>query len=146
MSRQRFSSSDYVSSYRAELEGIKSIIDIADVHQVPSVHHTCDNKSAVENVNNVFTTQSQTMAPEADIIMAIHKQREQSNTKFVLTWIKAHQDDKKKYEELDDEAQLNVDVDEAASEERVNGRIVSPQPYEGSGAMLIIDGKWVTTK
>ena len=78
--------------------------------------------------------------------MAIHKQREQSNTKFTLTWIKAHQDDKKKYEELDEEAQLNVDVDKAAGEERMNGQVVTPQPYEGCGAMLIINGKCVTTK
>ena len=78
--------------------------------------------------------------------MAIHKQREQSNTKFTLTWIKAHQDDKKKYEELDEEAQLNVDVDNAAGEERLNGQVVAPQPYEGCGAMLIINDKWVTTK
>ena len=146
LSQKRFAPSDYVSSYRAELEGIKGVIDIADARQVPSVNHTCDNKSAVENVNNPYTTQSQTLAPEADIIMAIHKQREQSNTKFTLTWIKAHQDDKKKYEELDEEAQLNVDVDKAAGEERMNGQVVTPQPYEGCGAMLIINGKWVTTK
>src|SRR5210317_1220063 len=65
---------------------------------------------------------------------------------FTVTWIPSDQDDNTKYEDLDEQAQLNVDMDHDANECRRNGPITFPTPYPGTGAMLIIDNQWVTTK
>ena len=58
--------------------------------------------------------------------------------KVTWEWVKGHQDDDKEYDKLDDEAKLNVDMDTACKDERVHGAIHKPDPYPGSGAMLII--------
>lgn len=140
-----FPPSSRATSYRSELEGIKEVLNLAEEHKIVQLTQTCDNKAAVNGANTPFTNPTQTLSAEADILMAIHHQRQQSSAKLILKWIKAHQDDNKRKEELPDEAQLNVEMDEQSKDERENGTIQHLQPYPGSGAMLIIDSEWVTS-
>lgn len=68
------------------------------------------------------------------------------STGFEIDWIRSHQDDHGRKEDLTPESQINIEMDQEATEERKHGRIVNDRPYPGSGAMLIIDGEWITTK
>jgi len=120
------------------------VTELAIENKVKKVTHTCDNKSSVSAISAPPYSQRQMLAPDADIILACHKLRKECDTEFNLEWVKGHQDDNKEYDELDDEAKLNVDMDTVCKDERVNGTVHKPKPYSGSGAMLIIDGEWVT--
>ena len=84
--------------------------------------------------------------PEADIILACHKMKQDSATTFQLTWIRGHQDDHKPFSKLNDNAQLNVEVNEDTNKSCLHGPIYESEPYPGNGAMLIIQDKWVITR
>jgi len=72
-----------VTPYRKELEGIKGTQDRANEIELTVLRHTCDNQSAVDNANTPYRNPSQMLNAEADIILAIHHQRERG-TKFHL--------------------------------------------------------------
>jgi hypothetical protein len=61
-------------------------------------------------------------------------------------WVKGHTDDHKESHEITDKEQLNIIVDKVSGEEQRHGQPTYDTPYDGSGAMLIIDGQWVTTE
>ena len=86
-------------------------------------------------------------APEADVILACQKLISEMKTKPDITWTRGHQDTKKKrkYEDLKDDAQLNIDMDNEHEEECTLGDPTPIQPLQGSGAMLSINGRYVTT-
>ena len=110
-----------------------------------------DNSEAVDAYNHPIYTQRQAIAPEADIILAVHALRtklSEDGGDTNIQWIKAHQDDKCKTSNLSPPSQLNVDMDTASKHSWTNHAITypNPAPYPGSGAMLIIDGQWITTK
>ena len=46
---------------------------------------------------------------------------------------------------MNQEQNINVDTDRISKEERTSGPIVHATAYPGSGAMLIIKDKWITT-
>ena len=143
---RRYPPSRWATSFRSELEGIKQTLDIIDeLEPSECIEQVVDNQQAVASVNRPLWKSSQTLLPEADIVMAIQHQRRRSHAKTNLRWIKAHQDDGRPRAELCDAAQLNVRMDDRSKNERTNGNIFAPEPYPGSGAMLIIDGEWVTT-
>ena len=110
------------------------------------IEQTCDNKAAVEGVQNDLYSQNQMLAPEADILLACQKRRKESDIDFEIEWVKGHQDDNTKEEDLTDEARLNIEMDDDAKQKRISGEVVYEKPYEGSGAMLIINNQWVTNK
>jgi len=85
------------------------------------------------------------LAPEADIILACHHQRQKNNINYTLRWVKGHQDNDKPNNELDCDVKINQAIDLMAKEECKEGHTTEIQPYEGSGAMLRINGKWITT-
>jgi hypothetical protein len=84
--------------------------------------------------------------PEADLILAIKHQRDKSTRPSEPEWVKGHTDKNIPYEKLPHQNQVNVDVDHSSGNERKSGQVVNDEPYEGSGAMLILNGKWVTTE
>ncbi|KAL7533446.1 hypothetical protein ACHAXR_008970 [Thalassiosira sp. AJA248-18] len=106
---------------------------------------TCDNKEAVNKMSSPFWTSNQMLSPEADIILAQHHITKNNPNDIDLQWIKGHHDDDKAQTDLSDEAQLNVEMDDLSKHERVHGTITHHDPYPGTGAMLIINGQWVTT-
>ena len=91
-------------------------------------------------------TPQQMLAPEADIILAIHALRSKSAKQTSISWLCGHQDKDCRVEDLPPEAQMNIDLDAVANEARLHKPITREQPLPGSGALLIINGKWVTTK
>ena len=103
------------------------------------------NSQSVHSMNT-RPTPNNVLAPEADLILAIHHELDCMTSKPTIQWLKAHQDDDKAYEDLVPSAQLNTSMDEASKHSRVNDSITYDTPYPGSGAMLIINGCWVTTK
>ena len=115
-----------MTSHRAETFGMWSLIlftvRIFEYHEedpTDALSMVCDNESLVNTVN-IITKRKRKEFPneplEADwdvineIVMLI-KRYDQS-----IVWIKGHQDEKKKREELSLKAQLNCEADELAEE------------------------------
>ena len=144
----RFQSCDYSTSYRSEIEEISDTIDLLkEANITESIAQFVDNSMAVKNVNRPFTSPAQMLAPEADILLHCHHKKQQLQAPLDLQWVRAHQDDGKKKEDLPpEEVQLNIEYDERSKEFRVHDEVTYKTAYEGSGAMLIINNKWVTTK
>jgi len=67
------------------------------------------------------------------------------NINYTLRWAKGHQYDNKPDDELDCNAKINQAMDLMAKEECKEGHIIEMQPCKGSGAMLRINGEWITT-
>jgi hypothetical protein len=134
-----------INSYKSELEGVKEIQDAANEIEIDKLTHTCDNQSAVDAITHTFHTPAQMLSPEADIILAIQHQRKHGPTQFNLRWIKAHQDDNLPNDQLDVDAKVNQSADLLAKEERLHGIPFENRPYQGSGAMLKIGNKWITS-
>ena len=108
-----------------------------------------NNDEAVDVSNTPFYTQRQAMSPEADIILAIHvlcSELTNNGGNPHIQWTISHQDNDRPSSSLSPTSQLNVDMDIASKQSRVNNTITHTAPYPGSGAMLIIKDQWVTTK
>ena len=62
------------SSYRSELEGIyRTLKNVEYLGMTPEeVEHWCDNKTGVINSETRSTTPSTMIAPDADLVLAIH--------------------------------------------------------------------------
>ena len=92
------------------------------------------------------------LSPEADIILACQKLHKEARTSNNFEWLHAHQDDNKRKEDLLPPLQMNIDIDNSRRNKRTSNRFITSNndkfasPYPGSRAMLIINGKWVTTK
>ena len=70
-----YPTSQYVTSYRSELEGIKGAMDIINEWDISDIKQTYDNKDSERNVNTPFYSPSQMLAPEADIILACQEMK-----------------------------------------------------------------------
>ena len=69
-----------------------------------------DNSEAIDAYNHPIYTQRQAIAPEADIILAVHALRtklSEDGGDTNIQWIKAHPDDKCKTSDLSPPSQLN---------------------------------------
>ena len=106
----------------------------------------CDNEEVVNKMKEDLTPKYMT-APEADIILACKEIMKDMKPEPRIVWVRGHQDRKtnKTYEELPDDAQLNLDMDDECDYERTQGIKHEVQPLKGSGAMLSINGTYVTT-
>ena len=143
---QRYPQSDHATSYRSELEGGYLTVKLMQEVSIPDgIDQYIDNS---QSVNSMITrpNPNQAMAPEADIILAIHHELNSMPSKPNIQWLKAHQDDHQAFEDLTPSAQLNTSMDVASKSSRISDPVTQDTPYPGSGAMLIIKGKWVTTK
>ena len=69
-----------------------------------------------------------------------------------LEWLCAHQDMDKRRDDLPPPVQMNIDINVSRKNKQTSNKVISSNnnffasPYPGSGAMLIINGKWATTK
>ena len=142
----RLPDSPFATSYRSELEGQLGALAIMDEVCPTAIVSTCDNKAAIRNIVDGFWNPSQMLSPEADIVLACrHKIRSMAN-KPISRWIKGHQDSNVPVTDLPHDVQLNIELDNDAKRSRCHDVARQPTPYIGSGAMLLIDSKWVTTK
>ena len=144
-----YPSSAYSTSHQSELEGMYNTLLIKQhlCNRLPITQHV-DILEAIDASNPIYT-QRQAIAPEADIVLAIHALRaklSENGDDTKIQWIKAHQDDDCQTSDLPPSSQLNVDMDIASKHSQTNHEITYPTPYLGSDAMLIIDGQWITTK
>ena len=103
------------------------------------------SKAAIVQCKKKFLSTSDMMALEADIILAFRHQMQQHGVDGHFHHVKYHQDEVKKFSELDKEAKYNVLCDEyetqAAQQEQ------APElPYRGCKAMLQIEGEWITSQ
>ena len=145
--RQRYPPSQFSTSYRAELEGAYNTLRIADEVDAPDgIDQWIDNSEAVNSLNKELYTAQQMLAPEADIILASHKLRNDRKKRTNIAWLRSHQDDHKSRDECDPNAQMNVDMDDESKKARVDDDITYDQPLPGSGALLTIGDSRVTTK
>ena len=142
---QRFSPTQDSTSYRAELEGIYNTLELSNRIEAHGLEQICDNQEAINKVNEPMIPRQMT-SPEADIILACKELIKNMKKKPLLIWERGHQDKKKPYQLLTQRAQLNVDLDKHCGEERTEGKQSPVTPLKGSGAMLAIDGTYVTTK
>ena len=85
------------------------------------------------------------LGPQADIVLAYQRHKRKSTCQINLRREKGHKEKGKKYEDISKAAQLNVDLDLLAEKTRLYHPIVPLIPYPGSGAILTINGKQVTT-
>ena len=82
-------------------------------------------------------------APEADVILAICHQLTVSGKEGIFHHVRGHQDENRRFSELDKEEKCNVLYDEYATQ-AANGRDETELPYQGSRAMISIRGEWIT--
>ena len=102
-----------------------------------------DSKAAIVQCEKKFLSTSDMMAPESDIILAFRHQMQKHGVNGHFHHVKGHQDEVKKFSELDKEAKYNVLCDEYATKATKQEQ-PSELPYSGSKAMLNIDGEWIT--
>lgn len=144
--RQRYPNSPFATSYQAELEGcLNTIKMMQELPTLDGIDQYIDNSETVQHtINKVLP--NKVLAPEADIILAIHHELNNNMTIRPDTkWAESHQDDHDLLENLLLNAQMNSSMN-IASKSRNNDSIVYDTPYPGSDAMLIINGQWVTTR
>ena len=174
-----------LSSYRSELEGMYRGLQQIQLSRLNPlvVHQWCDNKAAVNKSNEQLLCPGDMIAPDVDILMAIHSIRTklERGTKILCRHVYGHQDTRQHptdgmdivdFEEtmaltldkvhsptgqkpLSLAARVNIDCDRIATttiEAEMNGQGVTQDgsvitlPYEGSRALLRIQGVWITSK
>jgi len=92
--RQRYPNSPFATSYRAELEGCLNTIKMMQELPTPDgIDQYIDNSETVQRtINKVLP--NKVLAPEADIILAIHHELNNNMTIRPDTkWLESHQDD-----------------------------------------------------
>jgi hypothetical protein len=136
---------EYITSYRSELHGEYLASKCIATNATDTMRQVCDNKRAVEAIKQITHNPTRMLDPEADLILAIKHQRDITPRPSEPEWVKGHTDNDTPYDQLPHENQVNVDVDHSSGNERRYGQVVQDEPYDGSSAMLILSGKWVTT-
>ena len=144
---RKYPRSQYSTSFRSELEGINQTLDIiAELDETGEIDLFVDNDQAGRQSMKEIWKPSQTLKPEADILLSIQHKRRRPNVNATIHWIKAHQDDHEDHACLAPPAQLNYDMDDRSKRKRVDGPVNTPHYPPHSGAMLVIENEWVTTK
>jgi hypothetical protein len=144
---QRVPNSEYVTSYRSELHGEYLATRCIRENDCPAMTQVvCDNERAVTAISKPIYNPTRMLDPEMDLILAINHERKQTPNPSKPEWVKGHTDDTKESYDMNDKERLNIVVDQVSGDERRHGTVIQETPYPGSGAMLIIEGKWVTTE
>jgi hypothetical protein len=114
---------DVLSSTRAELFRIGApnefLFHFMKYHNIKSTSKcvkAVDNHAAISRVNQTRHKNSrwQCYSDDVDIVTLIVDQMKESTLRHRLQWVKAHQDDKQPYKDLDFWGQLNCDADKLA--------------------------------
>ena len=95
-------------------QGMQHATSIASANCNIAQYFDCE--SAIKHVNGNVYHPKQTMAPEADIVMAYHHALKHINQTVNLRHVKGHQDKGAKYEDIDYQTQCNIDCDEMAGD------------------------------
>ena len=103
--------------FRAELAGIygciQTVTDLAKKHNVNgTIELGCDCTSALRNSFEHKTVKP--AQPHADLVQAVQKALKDSHLEWKWRYVKAHQDDKRKWHQLDSWERLNVQMDTTA--------------------------------
>ena len=88
-----------VNSYRAELEGIfRSLHHMEQLGMDPETEVTqwCDNQAGIENCNHPPQSKKDVLAPEGDLILAIHHLKQRLRGEVIHRHVNGHQDTKRK--------------------------------------------------
>ena len=107
-----------MTPYRAEMGGLFGIAAFLGLLQ--QGHHithgqitvACDCRSALDKV--MSTQFPHPKHPNFDLLAEIHNLRERNPVMWISKWVKGHQDDDRRDNELDSWARLNVEMDAIA--------------------------------
>jgi hypothetical protein len=114
---------DVLSSTRAELFGIGApnefLFHFMKYHNIESTSKcvkAVDNRAAISRVNRTQHKHSRRRrySDDVDIVTLIVDRMKESTLRHRLRWVKAHQDDKRPYKDLDLWGRLNCDADKLA--------------------------------
>jgi hypothetical protein len=112
-----------LSSTRAELFGIATpnlfLLHFMKFYQIESMSKCVkcvDNRASISRVNQTQHKHSRRRrySDDVDIVTVIVDTMKESTLRHCLRWVKAHQDDKRPYEELDIWGRMNCDADKLA--------------------------------
>ena len=104
--------------YRTELEGIYLGTKLAEEagSKDKQWEYWCDSRAAITQCGKKYVTTSDMVAPEADVILAIRHQLKQGVKEGTFHHVKGHQNENRRFSELDREAKYNVLCDEYATQ------------------------------
>lgn len=142
---ERLPDSAYANSYRAELHGELLTTNCIANNVTTPITQICDNQKAVDVITKPITNPSRMLDPEMDLILAIKHSRNRTKIPSDPEWVKGHTDRNKKPHERTAKERLNIKVDHISGDARKHATPKTRTPYPGSGAMLIINDKWITT-
>ena len=119
-----------ISSYRAEAYGVLSslrfLIRLKEYYGMETIkvhRQFCDNEGVIKSVRKMRKYKgyypNDTLDADWDVLQAIKEAMAHFNDHFSVSWVKGHQDDHKKFEDLSLEAQVNVMADELAEDYRL---------------------------
>ena len=104
----------------------------------------CGSRAAITQCGKKYATTSDIMAPEADVILAIRHNLKQGGKDGIFKHVKGHQNENRRFSELDRETKYNVLCDEYATQ-AAKGRDETELPYLGSKEMISIRGEWINS-
>jgi hypothetical protein len=96
----------------------------------PAIQSFCDNKSIVQveqELSDKKWTPSTVLRSDYDMVKQIEEAQQQCLVPHYVKWVKGHQDDKIKYEDLSRPSQLNVIADNLATRHRLYIRNLYPK-------------------
>jgi len=151
---------EYLSSTRAELFGIASpneflhhFMEFHDIESTSKVVKAVDNRAAISRVNKTQMIGAKPIIynDDVDIMTVIANRMKETTLRHRLRWVKAHQDDKRPYDELDVWGRLNCDADQLATNFRLRidaGEVKVPKEgffVHQMAACFFIDGRKITS-
>eukprot|EP01082_Thalassiosira_pseudonana_P016026 g13601.t1 g13601 contig9:13162-14655(+) len=137
----------YMSSFRAELEGVHDVISYLTTNHYTGqrIDLWCDNKWCIDALSNPHDAIDELGRAEGALIKATRTLLREF-TGITLHHIYGHQDDTLTYDDLTMESQLNVDCDTEAKEQMRKSTLSGRTEAEpGTGAMLYLGDDMVTS-
>jgi hypothetical protein len=137
----------YMSSFRAELEGVHDVISYLTTNHYTGqqIDLWCDNKWCIDALSNPHDAMDELGRAEGALIKATRTLLREF-TSITLHHIYGHQDDTLTYDDLTMESQLNVDCDTEAKEQMRKSTLSGRTEAEpGTGAMLYLGDDMVTS-
>ena len=144
MGQYRAPNDPYATSYRSELLREYFTTKCLHRHATQTIDQVCGNKRAVEVITAPIYNPTQMLDSDMDLILASKHERQQSTYPSKPEWVKGHTDDKDPKGKRTPKEEINIIADDKSKSVRTNMEPEQPpEPFPGSGAMLIIDGKWI---
>ena len=140
------------SAYRSELAGVSGIIAtiqcICTTHNITqgSIEVGLDGLQAMKEISGNWPIKPS--QSDYDLLQDIRRKIQKSPITWKWRWVEGHQDDGKKYKDLDRWAQLNVECDGMAKEYWNSRRLVDKRPanqeFSDEHWSVWIEGKKLT--